>query len=55
MGKDIWPRKEERESYGQNHFYQYYTGLKKETILKLYNLYKQDFELFGYNIPPGLI
>ena len=29
--------------------------MNKETILKLYELYRTDFELFGYEIPAGLL
>ena len=42
-------------SFGDLHMYQYFEGLPKATILALYELYKPDFELFGYEIPAGLI
>lgn len=48
-------KEDDRSVYGQNHFYQYYEGLSKETIQKLYELYRPDFELFGYEIPEGLL
>ena len=48
-------KEDDRSVYGQNHFYQYYEGLSKQTIQKLYELYRPDFELFGYQIPEGLL
>ena len=48
-----WMEKE-KVIYAQNHFYQYYAGLSKETIEQLYELFKPDFDLFGYKIPAGL-
>ena len=48
-------KEDDRSVYGQNHFYQYYEGLSKQTIQKLYELYRPDFELFGYEIPEGLL
>ena len=46
---------EDRASFGNLHMYRYFEGLPKETILALYEFYKPDFELFGYEIPAGLI
>jgi len=51
----IGMKTDDRSVYGQNHFYQYYEGLSKETIKKLYELYRPDFELFGYEVPEGLL
>ena len=48
-------KEDDRSVYGQNHFYQYYEGLSKQTIQKLYELYRPDFELFGYEIPESLL
>ena len=42
---------EDRITFGESRFYRYYQGLPKETLQKLYNIYKPDFELFGYKIP----
>ena len=55
LGDKIPKKTDDRSVYGKNHFYQYYEGLSKETILKLYELYRPDFELFGYEIPEGLL
>ena len=50
------PRKSDKTTNsGGGKFYQYYEGLGDERILALYELYKPDFELFGYEIPPGLL
>ena len=44
----------ERNAYGANKFFQYYTGLPKSTLEKLYKFYQIDFELFGYEVPDRL-
>ena len=46
---------DDHEGYGERNLYQYYEGLPKETIQALYEVYKPDFELFGYEIPDGLL
>ena len=33
----------------------YYSGLSRETLIKLYDTYRLDFELFGYGIPDYLM
>lgn len=33
----------------------YYAGLESSTLLKLYQLYKPDFDLFGYDLPVPLL
>ena len=33
----------------------YYSGLTKDTLAKLYDTYRLDFELFGYGIPDYLM
>lgn len=44
----------ERNVYGANNFYRYFTGLNRQTLEKLYDFYKVDFELFGYEVPSRL-
>ena len=45
---------QERIPFGQSQLYRYYEGLPKSVIQQLYELYKPDFQLFGYEIPKGL-
>ena len=44
----------DRNVYGANNFYRYFTGLNRQTLEKLYNFYKIHFELFGYEVPDRL-
>jgi len=46
---------DDHEGYGERNLYQYYEGLPKDTIQALYEVYKPDFELFGYEVPDGLL
>ena len=48
------PMTGERNVYGANNFFRYYTGLSTDTLEKLYEFYKVDFELFGYDVPARL-
>ena len=48
------PMMGERNVYGANNFFRYYTGLSTETLEKLYEFYRVDFELFGYEVPERL-
>ena len=53
---DLVGRREEfRDTKAAQKFYQYYKGLGRERIQALYELYQADFELFGYEVPPGLL
>ena len=51
----VGKREEDRTPYSQQKFYQYFAGLGNDRIQALYELYKPDFELFGYEIPEGLL
>ena len=51
----VGKRDEFREPKAATKFYQYYQGLGRERIQALYELYKADFELFGYKVPAGLL
>lgn len=44
----------QRNVYGANNFFRYFTGLDRQTLEKLYEFYKIDFELFGYEVPERL-
>ena len=51
----VGKRDENRETKAYSTFYQYFQGLGKEKVQALYEWYKPDFELFGYEIPEGLL
>ena len=42
-------RMNESPKLGSNRIFSYFSLLDKNVKLRLYNLYKMDFEMFGYN------
>ena len=48
-------KEEDREPKSTAVLYEYFGKMGKDRILALYELYKADFELFGYEIPEGLL